>query len=151
MTLLMITSPLVLSDLQASALHLGATCRSKLDKSVTHYICQVSHTPSCHTHIIPPPSPLPPQGKATEVLREREAKVARDRGCHLVSPHWLQQCQQRGSRLPEADFPVTFNPSMALVSPTHISTPPPITSSDNLCLLSLGCLHAIISSPSSQI
>ena len=31
----------------------------------------------------------PPQGKATEALRDRDVKLAKEQDCYIVSPHWI--------------------------------------------------------------
>ena len=92
----------------------------------------------------PPPSPL--QGKSTELLRDREVKQAKEKGCQVVSPHWLLQCQEKGYRQLETDYPMTFNPSMALVSPHRYLFRNHLCMS--VCLyfvcLSVGCANAVV-------
>ncbi len=55
------------------------------------------------------------QGKATEAVKDVKVRAARERGVAVVSPYWLLQCKDKHARLKEENFPITFNPAMAMV------------------------------------
>ena len=38
----------------------------------------------------------------------------RERGIHIVSPHWLYACQEKNERVDENMYPHTFNPKLTL-------------------------------------
>ncbi|KAI8592361.1 BRCT domain-containing protein [Geranomyces variabilis] len=44
----------------------------------------------------------------------KECKTARAAGKHVVSPEWLVQCYETGTRVKEGDYPHFFNPNRAL-------------------------------------
>ena len=46
--------------------------------------------------------------------KTKEFTQARDRGIHVVSPHWLHACQERNERVDESMYPHTFNPKLSL-------------------------------------
>ncbi|XP_064393637.1 DNA topoisomerase 2-binding protein 1-A-like isoform X3 [Halichondria panicea] len=81
------------AQLKSLALEMGAEFKKRLDHKCTHYVYQ---------------------GKATEALRDREVKMAKEQDCFIVSPHWITACSERCARVEEADYPHTYNPNMAL-------------------------------------
>lgn len=54
----------------------------------------------------------PYQGSAND--KTKEYTLAKDRGIHIVSPHWLYVCQEKNERVDEAMYPHTFNPKLNL-------------------------------------
>ncbi|XP_051970919.1 DNA topoisomerase 2-binding protein 1 [Xyrauchen texanus] len=79
------------SELNAVAASLGAEFRWSCDDSVTHYIYQ---------------------GKVGD--NSKEYKAVKERGLHIVSPHWLQACADEQKHVSESLYPFTFNPKMSL-------------------------------------
>ena len=55
------------AELHSLACSLGVECRRNVDNSCTHYVCQ------------------------SKGAGDKELKVAKDNGCHLVSPHWIYE------------------------------------------------------------
>ena len=46
--------------------------------------------------------------------KTKEYTQAKDRGIHIVSPHWLYSCQEKNQRVDETMYPHTFNPKLSL-------------------------------------
>eukprot|EP00039_Didymoeca_costata_P010760 m.145750 g.145750 ORF g.145750 m.145750 type:complete len:1399 (-) comp14955_c0_seq2:168-4364(-) len=46
--------------------------------------------------------------------RAKDYREAKRHSCSIVSPSWISACAQCGSRLPEEDFPLTYNPKLSL-------------------------------------
>ena len=46
--------------------------------------------------------------------KTKEYTQAKDRGIHIVSPHWLYSCQEKNERVDETMYPHTFNPKLSL-------------------------------------
>ncbi|XP_051542504.1 DNA topoisomerase 2-binding protein 1-A-like [Myxocyprinus asiaticus] len=96
------------SELNAVAASLGAEFRWSCDDSVTHYIYQ---------------------GKVGD--NSKEYKAVKERGLHIVSPHWLQACADEQKHVSESLYPFTFNPKMSLtmsqVADCTQRSPPPST------------------------
>ncbi|KAK6180631.1 hypothetical protein SNE40_008642 [Patella caerulea] len=65
---------------------------------------QWKYTPSC-THVIF-------QGRANDV--NKEFRKARDENKFIVSPHWLQACQEQQVKVQESLFPHNYNPKLSL-------------------------------------
>ncbi|XP_030062412.1 DNA topoisomerase 2-binding protein 1 isoform X2 [Microcaecilia unicolor] len=78
-------------DLNGIAASLGADYRWCFDETVTHFIYQ---------------------GKQND--NNREYKSVKERGIHIVSEHWLLACAEEKRRLPESQYPPTYNPKMSL-------------------------------------
>lgn len=68
---------------------LGGTLLWTLDPSCTHYLHQGNQPEEAF----------------------REFRIARHCGKQIVSPWWIQACKEAGRRLPEKDYPHTFNPN----------------------------------------
>ncbi|KAJ3182670.1 DNA topoisomerase 2-binding protein 1 [Geranomyces variabilis] len=80
------------NELLPIARQLGAQVSSTYSDACTHFIYQSS--------------------RAQEQMKE--CKMARAAGKHVVSPEWLVQCCETGTRVKEGDYPHFFNPNRAL-------------------------------------
>merc|ERR1712004_727258 len=79
------------SELHGLTVNLGGEIRYLLDNSCTHFVHQ---------------------GKMSDTTKDfLEAKKKKK---YLVSPHWLKACSDANERLDEKNYPVTFNPRMAI-------------------------------------
>ncbi|XP_066278683.1 DNA topoisomerase 2-binding protein 1-like [Branchiostoma lanceolatum] len=88
------------SDYNDLANCLGADYRWTYDESVTHFIFQ---------------------GRANDTTKE--FRTARSQGKTIVSPHWLQVCDEQGARVDETLFPHTYNPKLSLSQAVVSKTP----------------------------
>uniref|UniRef100_A0A8C2XJK3 DNA topoisomerase II binding protein 1 n=1 Tax=Cyclopterus lumpus TaxID=8103 RepID=A0A8C2XJK3_CYCLU len=79
------------SELNAVAASLGADFRWACDDTVTHYIYA---------------------GRVGD--NTREYRGVKERGLHVVSQYWLQQCAEEQRHVPESLYPFTYNPKMSL-------------------------------------
>lgn len=79
------------TELFSLASSLGADYRWLYDESCTHLIHQ---------------------GSSND--KTKEYTQARDRGIHIVSPHWLYTCKEKNERVDESLFPHTFNPKLSI-------------------------------------
>lgn len=92
-------------ELNTIAASLGADFRGSCDDSVTHYIYQ---------------------GRVGD--NTREYRGVKERGLHVVAPHWLHACAEEQRRVPESLYPFTFNPKMSLsLSQVPSKRSPPFT------------------------
>ncbi len=69
---------------------LGAEYRWAFDDTCTHYVYQVNAS-LCLCLLVMVKFYLPRglQGKASDAAKDREVRVAREKGCAVVSPHWI--------------------------------------------------------------
>ncbi|KAI8489596.1 DNA topoisomerase 2-binding protein 1 [Branchiostoma belcheri] len=88
------------SDYNDLACSLGADYRWTYDESVTHFIFQ---------------------GRANDTTKE--FRTARSQGKTIVSPHWLQVCEELEARVDETLFPHTYNPKLSLSQAVVSKTP----------------------------
>ncbi|KAJ3151155.1 DNA topoisomerase 2-binding protein 1 [Geranomyces michiganensis] len=80
------------NDLFQIARQLGAQVSSTYSDGCTHFVYQSSRQND----------------------QMKEYKTARAAGKYIVSPEWLVQCLETGTRLKEGDYPHFFNPNRAL-------------------------------------
>ncbi|KAL7753913.1 protein kinase activating protein dpb11 [Sorochytrium milnesiophthora] len=88
------------SELKSVAVAMGAQCFISYTDTCTHFVHQST--------------------RETETFGDFRRARAKDK--HIVSPWWLYQCQKHGTRLPESDFPHTFNPTKMLSLSSRPST-----------------------------
>ncbi|XP_078670927.1 DNA topoisomerase 2-binding protein 1-like isoform X2 [Branchiostoma floridae x Branchiostoma belcheri] len=88
------------SDYNDLACSLGADYRWTYDETVTHFIFQ---------------------GRANDTTKE--FRTARSQGKTIVSPHWLQVCEEQEARVDETLFPHTYNPKLSLSQAVVSKTP----------------------------